>query len=879
MKISPRSRSVLHFLAWSAAALLVLAIGAGVTGYVIYQRYETRAAAFDLTRIDDVAERSAVYDANGEFYSHFGGENRFVLPLSAVSPHFLSALLAREDARFWEHHGVDTRGVLRAVLANLRAGEKKQGASTLTQQLARNACELRAKTLDRKVLEAVLARRIEATYTKEQILELYVNRIFFGTGCYGIEAASREYLGKSASDLTLGEGAMLAGLIRSPNRLAPSRDLPAALAGRDAVLDRMVEIHSITPEQATVAKAQQIRIADRASARVTQDEVMDAALRELGTLLAPETIDYGGLTVFTTIDPQLQRRAQEAADRKLAQVEEQKNYPHPKRKDFIPGQNAEGAEKPTDYLQAAVVVVENKTGAIRALVGGRDYAQSKYPRASLAQRQLGSTFKPFVYASAFERGLLPGTLVDDSRVTSAEYPDLPKNWSPDNSDDEYNGPQPATIGLLKSRNTMTVRVGEFAGLSKIRDLARDAGLKQDLPNYPVVFLGGFETTVRNLAAAYTVFPNLGTYRAPYLISSVEDRNGQVLWKAPHEERRLLSPESAWMVSGILQQVMKTGTAAKAASLGWKKNGAGKTGTTNDFFDAWFVGYTSSLTCAVWVGMDQPQTILEKGYGGTLALPIWVDIMQNVPEQKWPAAPFAAPQPPVKVTLCSLSGALATSACQAQKLAYTAELPTSRVPRETCPTHPEPPPAPAVPAPVFTAVPPAPLPAPAPASASPVAPPSYPQPFTTTRAPAPAPAPGRVVELPVTRYGQTTSAPPAPRPVSTPVDPVPATAEPRRSAAAAPREEAFAPIIPTTPAPRPTAARPVQVRRAIPVEPASSDQSPAPVGEVTTVRDGPITEQRIVERTADGVTRTTIIRSLGPSSPAKKERRHRDDDDD
>ena len=881
MKNSPPSRSVLRFLAWSAAVFVVLALGAGVAAYVIYQRYETRAAAFDLTKIDDVAERSAVYDANGEFYSHFGGENRFVVPLSAVSPQFLSALLAREDARFWEHRGVDTRGVLRALIANLRAGGKKQGASTLTQQLARNACELRAKTLDRKMLEAVLARRIEATYTKEQILELYVNRIFFGTGCYGIEAASREYLGKPARDLSLGEGAMLAGLIRSPNRLAPSHDLAAALAGRDAVLDRMVELRSITPEQAAVAKAQQIRVADRPAARVAQDEVMDATLRELSLLLAPETIDYGGLTVFTTIDPQLQRRAQEAADRKLAVVEEQKNYPHPKRKDFAPEQKAEGEEKPTDYLQAAVVVVENRTGAIRAMVGGRDYTQSKYLRASLAKRQLGSTFKPFVYASAFERGLLPGTLIDDSRVTSAEYPDLPKNWSPDNSDDEYNGPQPAAIGLLKSRNTMSVRVGEYAGLPKVREFARTVGLAPELPNYPVVFLGGFETTVRDLAAAYAIFPNLGTYRQPYLISSVEDRHGQVLWKAPQQEQRVLSPESAWMVSSILQQVMKTGTAAKAGSLGWKKPGAGKTGTTNDFFDAWFVGYTGSLTCAVWVGMDQPQTIMEKGYGGALALPIWVDIMQNVPEQKWPAAPFVAPERPAKAILCSVSGGLATSACQAQKLAYTAELPAARVPHESCPTHPEPPLTAPVVTPVVTAIPP-PAPAPvAPPAASALTQPTYPQPFADVVPPAP--APNRTVQLPVARYGQTIPAPPTqparvePRPVSTPLEPGATAADPRRSISTAPLEQVFTPIIPTTPAPRPASPRAVEVRRAIPV--VSGAAAPAPVGEVTTTRNGGVTEQRIVERTPDGITRTTIIRSRGASAPAKKNRGDRDRDDD
>jgi penicillin-binding protein 1A len=232
---------------------------------------------------------------------------------------------------------------------------------------------------------------------------------------------------------------------------------------------------------------------------------------------------------------------------------------------------------------------------------------------------------------------------------------------------------------------MSVRVGEFAGLSRVRELGMGAGICDKIPDLPVVFLGGFETTVRDLTAAYTIFPNLGTYRGSHLISSVEDREGHVLYKPDQNEKRVLSPSSAWLVSGVLQQVMKSGTAAKSASLGWKKTGAGKTGTTNDFFDAWFVGYTSSLTCGVWVGMDQPQTILEKGYGSALALPIWVDVMQNVPENLYPAGPLQPPEQVVNASICSVSGARATSACIAQGCAYQIQLPMSGVPKMMCQT--------------------------------------------------------------------------------------------------------------------------------------------------------------------------------------------------
>ncbi len=683
---------MLNFLGWCAAFVALLACGVLGSFIVFYRHYERRAATFDLTKIDNLPQRSVIYDANGEIYSYFGGENRLVVPLNAVSKHFIDALLAREDSRFWEHPGIDYQGVLRAIVADLRAGKKEQGASTITQQLARNACELHEHTFDRKVLEAVLARRIEKVYSKSQILEFYVNRIFFGSGFYGIETAARGYFDKPASELTLGEAAVLAALIRSPQRLSPNHNLAAATKERDTVLDRMLELKFISPDEATTAKAQQLQLSSRSSVRASDDDITEAVLNQLSTLLEPKAIEYGGLAVFTSIDPQLQHLAEDAADRKLTEIEAQKGYPHPKKKDFKPETNADGQEKQTNYLQAAVAIVENRTGAIRAIVGGRDHSQSKYSRALLSKRQVGSTFKPFVYATAFEHGMMPGTMVDDSKISPGEFRDLPKKWSPDNSDNEYGGLQPASFGLIKSRNTMSVRVGEFAGLPKVRESARAAGVADEIPDLPVVFLGGFETTVKDLTAAYTAFPNLGVVHSPSLISSVEGRGGHVLWAAPRTEKRVFSPQTSWMVTSILEEVMKSGTAAKAASLGWKKPGAGKTGTTNEFFDAWFVGYTSSLTCGVWVGMDKPQTILEKGYGAALALPIWVEIMQHAPENIYPAAPLQPPEQLVKVTLCSVSGERATSVCAAQHYAYEAELPASRVPRGTCQTHPEPTPA-------------------------------------------------------------------------------------------------------------------------------------------------------------------------------------------
>lgn len=685
-------KRVLRFLGWATLVVLFLVAAGVITGVLIYTDYEERAAQFDLTRIGEVSQRSAVYDVNGELYSYLHGENRLVVPLDKVSGWFIQALLAREDARFWEHQGVDYFGIARALITNIRSGDVKQGASTITQQLARNALELSGRNYDRKALEAVLAQRIERTLSKKQILEMYVNRIYFGSGFYGIETASRGYFGKSASELDLNESAILAGLIRSPNRFSPRNNLDGALGERDAVLERMLELQMISQHDVAAAKAAKVVVKHEQPLRYQEDYAMDAVNRELHELLNPEVIAFGGLKIYTTVDPQLQHLARQAADRQLTKLEAGKKYPHPKKADFKPSKKGD-VEKPTDYLQAAIVAVDNRTGAIRAIVGGRDYEQSKYPRAILAKRQIGSTFKPFVYAAAFNRGLLPASIVSDDKIEPSEFRHVSNNytWSPANSDGNYMGLQPAAVGLIKSRNTMTVRVGEYAGIRTVHRLANKLGIGSSMLELPVSYLGAFETTLKDLAGAYTVFPNLGVYRRPYLIARVDDAEGNILYKAAHRDEQVLPADSAWMTSTILQQVMKTGTAAKAAQLGWKKPAGGKTGTTNDFFDAWFIGYTTSITCGVWVGMDKPQTIMEKGYGSALALPIWVDFMNQVPERMYPAEEFNTPFEVMKARFCSVSGGQVTSQCEQLKLGYDVTLPEKRVPPRTCHLHPEPPP--------------------------------------------------------------------------------------------------------------------------------------------------------------------------------------------
>ncbi|MEP6669219.1 MAG: PBP1A family penicillin-binding protein [Chthoniobacter sp.] len=664
-----------------------LALGALVMVLLVCLVYGFWASSFDMREVMDMTERSAVYDMDGKVYSRLPGQNRVTVKLAQVSPYFVKALLSREDARFYQHHGVDPFGILRAVFRNLTHGSAKEGASTLTQQLARNSFPegLGArKSLHRKILEAFVAARIEQNYSKDQILEAYMNRIYFGSTVYGIETASLTYFGKHAADLSLGEAATIAGLIRAPSYFSPLKNFKGAMHERDTVLDRMVKLDKIKADEAARAKSTPVVLAKRRPTSAQDNYAMDMVRRELDDLLSDEQRQDGGMKIYTTLDPALQKTAESVVDLELTKVEARPGYKHPKKADFSPQAKAE--EQDTPYLQGALVVIDNRSGGIRAIVGGRDFSESKYNRAiaGKASRQIGSTFKPFVYAAAFDKGLLPGTSIDDGPIARGEVRQA-ANWSPENSDGTYKGPLRLEEGLIQSRNTMSVRVGERAGMDEVARVAAAVGI-ENMPHLPAVYLGAFEANVADLTAAYTVFPNNGVRRQSYIIERIDDAAGETIYRAAHIQSKALDPGVAWMLTSTLGKVMERGTAASAKTLGFTKPAAGKTGTTNDFRDAWFVGYTTSLTCGVWVGLDKPETIISKGYGSALALPIWVDVMKAASAQRYPAESFRPPVPLRRVTICSISNQLATNGCDHAGTAYNIDLPESRIPRDGCSVH-------------------------------------------------------------------------------------------------------------------------------------------------------------------------------------------------
>ena len=644
--------------------------------------YALWASTFNLDDVQQMRERSTVFDMDGKVFSRLAGENRIVVPGEAVSLYFKTALLSREDSRFYSHRGIDPVGIARAVVRNVTRGGASEGASTITQQLARNSFPLGGKTLHRKLLEAFVALRIEQKFSKEEILGHYMNRIYFGPGGYGIETASLSYFGKHAKDLSLGEAAMIAGIIRAPSYFSPFTNLQGALKQRDQVLARMMKLGKITEAEADAAHSTPLAVAGRRVALVHENYAMDAVARELNILLSDEQRAEGGLKIYTTFDPVVQKAAQDAVEAELRKVESRPGYAHPKRADF--SQEARDQELATPYLQGAAVAIENRSGGIRALVGGRDYAESKLNRAFMAKRQVGSTFKPFVYAAAFDRGMLPGASISDAPLGRGEVKGAP-NWTPDNSDGSNKGVLRADEGLIQSRNTMSVRIGELAGLPAITHLADEAGLA-DVPQVPGIYLGTFEATVRDLTAAYTVLANGGLRRQAYLIERIDDASGDTIYRAAHITRPAMDAGVAWITTSILSKVMERGTAASAKSMGFAKPAAGKTGTTNDYVDAWFVGYTTSLTCGVWVGLDTPKTIIPRGYGAALALPIWVDVMKAAPAARYPATAFTAPADVKRVSVCAISNELATGACERADAAYTIDLPPSCVPKTACSIH-------------------------------------------------------------------------------------------------------------------------------------------------------------------------------------------------
>lgn len=685
-KITAKWPSVIKWpvrMVMSAIWIGFFTLAAGILFYGI----RAQSSKYDPEKVTQMPARSIVYAQDGVTeIGKLHGDNRLMVGIDEVSPYFKKALIAREDARFYDHGAIDIRSLGRAFYRNITQG-KMEGASTLTMQLVDNSYAYNGKSIDGKLLEMAIAFRVEAKYKKDEILQHYMNRIFWGHSIRGIEAASKTYFEKSAADLTLSESALLAGIIRGPNTYSPFVDLKKAIDQRDVTLDRMVHYNFITQAQADEAKKEEVKIRP-VSRRIIQDSyAMDAIRRDLDIILEEQKIEMGGLHIKTTINPQLQKAAEKAVENRLKAIEKDPSYTHQTRAEYL-ARYAKTQQAPK-YIQGAVVCLDNKTGAVLALVGGRDADESKYNRALHGRRQIGSVFKPFVYMTAFDKGLHPGAWVRDSRIRPGEIKGAPNSWSPNNSDGTYKTLMMVSDALARSRNTASVRIGDYCGIDRVLETAKTVGFTSDIPRTPATYLGAFEASPWEVAKAYTVFPNQGKVVRPFIISEIKDSEGNVVYEGSGTISWDAAKQgAAYSVSDTLQEVTSRGTASSLRSTyGYKEPCGGKTGTTDEYRDAWFAGFSSSLTCAVWVGMDDNTKTINRGYGSYLALPIWAEVMKEAKSLGYPGKEFKPDIAFKTVRLCRYTSQIATPGCEANHSAYNAAIPVDLVPKHTCDNHP------------------------------------------------------------------------------------------------------------------------------------------------------------------------------------------------
>jgi penicillin-binding protein 1A len=639
----PRPRSLQD---WAAALLIFVSAFASLSAGWWFARHGW--AIYRLTRgVGD----TVFYTADGKPWFPLN-EHRRDVKLQDISPHLRHAAIAVEDHRFRQHAGLDPIAFSRALWRNLRAGRIAEGGSTLTQQLARTLFLSNQRTWGRKAKEAALALMLEQMLTKDQILELYLNRVYLSGGVYGVEAMSRKLFVKSAKNLSVAESALIAGLIQAPSALSPWWNWDAALQRSRVVLLRMREEGYITAPQEQAARRARFRITAKPTAADTRAGYAKEYLRQLfrdrvGRDNPPEW------QVHTTFVPGIQRAAERAVTDGLRAL-------------GVPG------------LQAALVAIDPRSGDVLAMVGGSDYGATPFNRAVRSRRQPGSAFKPFVYAAALERGLSPVSVLgglNSVKVIGEQ------EWTPRNEGED--GPDQQTLreALLESNNQAAVALQQKIGSGRVRSVAGEAGL-HDLPDVPSLALGTGLVTPLELTAAYAVFPGGGEAVKPRGLLRALDRDDDVAFEVPVERRRVLSEEAAFQTVSMLRDVVELGTASAARSMGLRGPVAGKTGTTDDFKDAWFVGFSPALVAGVWVGFDQPKPIGRKAYGARVALPIWVEFMRRASALR-PAGEFEPPPGVQPREMCRVTYLRPVEGCPTY-VEYFKD--GDDVPRRLCPVH-------------------------------------------------------------------------------------------------------------------------------------------------------------------------------------------------
>ena len=663
-----RARPRVFFAALTVLCVAIwVAVGASVA--FVYAAVKALPGSEAVRTAGTMPHATTIVDVKGRQAFTIFQEQRLHVPLVRVSPHLVRAIVAVEDQRFYNHGGFDVIRVVGAGVNNLREGRIEQGGSTITQQLARMTFLTPDKVYRRKLQEVVLATRLEQTYTKDEILELYLNKAYFGDGLYGVEAASLGYFGKHARELTVAESALIAGLVKSPSTYAPTVSPERAIARRNIVLRVMREAGSIDVATYDAALRQGLKLNDALRREEAYGQYFKEEVRkELVERFGWDRVHHEGLRVETTIDLDMQKVAEAEVARALAEIEKR--------------QGSRASRAGADPLQAALVSLDPRTGEVRALVGGRSFADSRFNRVMQAKRQPGSAFKPFVFAAALDRGFTPATV-----ITGLHEPVMTARgaWVPEDGHLDADSIS-MRAALRVSSNRAAVRVIEDVGIPVAVDYAERFGMN-GMPEVPSLVLGSGEVTMLSLVSAYGAFATDGVRAEPRLIRRVMTADGQVLYESKVATTEVISPRTAYLVTSMLQDVVNAGTAAQVRSIGFTLPAAGKTGTTNEYRDAWFVGYTPALVTGVWVGYDKPRTIVPGGYAAQLAVPLWTRFMMAATRGER-ARGFRVPDSIVTAEICPLSGKLATDACRrdAHIHTYTEHFAQGTEPVDLCPYH-------------------------------------------------------------------------------------------------------------------------------------------------------------------------------------------------
>jgi penicillin-binding protein 1A len=639
----------------------------------------------------DPHQASKVYAADGRLITDLGLERRTVVPLGEMSPYVKTAFLATEDKRFYKHHGIDWVRVFGAIKTNLFQLRFAEGFSTITMQLARNIWDEdisgRDKSLRRKLREARVARQIEQKYPKDKILEIYLNQIPLGNGAYGVEAASQRYFGKSVRDLNVAEAATLAAIPKAPSRYNPRRNPNLNVQRRNTVLNLLRDSGALTAEDTERWKSYPLLLSSHSDYSGVAEYFVEYVRQQLEGRFGRD-LYTSGYRIYTTLDLDIQQAAERALEARLEAIESGADgkFTYETYRQYLESRTdvEDNNRSTTPYLQGLAVTLEAQTGYIRAMVGGRDFEDSKFNRATQALRQPGSTFKPVVYAAAIEAGYpLSHVMVDDPLSVELDPTEPP--WAPQNYDLEFDGPMTLRRALYLSRNIIAIKLGMELGEQAVISEASKFGLTTRIPAFPSIHIGSADVIPLEMIAAYTTFANLGSRTTPNGILRVEDRSGKIVWQPSVRSVAVMDTLHAWLMTDALRDVVRHGTAVGTVGARINFPAGGKTGTTNDGNDVWFIGFTPDMVTGMWIGFDQPKKIKANAQGGVLVGPAWSAMMREVYERRSIPSAWSRPAGLTALDVDKTTGYKATPFCP-KDVHYIESFIPGTEPGAFCPVH-------------------------------------------------------------------------------------------------------------------------------------------------------------------------------------------------